>query len=119
MAPADIQGRYHFATTPSQRGTTMLVENWPSQGGSPILVRKYEGESGEAMADAFHADAVDLASQGYYPAGQHYIAGSWGCGPTLLALVLCLFVIGFPIVGFMLLNPPIGSLFVTFVYRTD
>jgi hypothetical protein len=119
MAARAYRDRYDFSVFNSRGGPGMLVESWPREGGSAILVRKYEGESEDAMADAFHADAVELASQDYYPAGQHYVDGSWGCAATVVALVLCLFVIGLPIIGFMILNRPRGSLFVTYVFRPD
>lgn len=81
-----------------------------------IVVRTYKGTQEQAIA-AFQDDAHKMAAQGYIPVSQTWAPGSWGCGGFILALLLCLIVIGFIALIYMLIVKPDGSLTVTYEYR--
>lgn len=81
-----------------------------------IIVRTYRG-SQRATAAAFEQDARRLADQGYYPTTQNWAAGSWGCGAFLVALLLCLVLVGILVFIYMLIVKPAGTLTVTYEYR--
>jgi hypothetical protein len=97
----------------------VLVDTWPTDQGSPIFIRGYRGgNSYEALIEAFHADAVLLRQQGYEPSGQHYVEGEWSVWRALGAtLLIPVFFIGLLFWAQMLVNRPIGTLTVTYVYR--
>ena len=95
----------------------MAIETWPDDRGSGIVVRAYTGNSQDAILAAFQRDAELFSRQGYEPAGQHYVEGSYGCGYILIALLMCLFFVGIPVVAYMLLGPrPAGTLVVTYAH---
>jgi hypothetical protein len=81
-----------------------------------IIVRTYKG-SQLAAAAAFQKDAQKLAAQGYSPVSQNWAQGSWGCGAFLVALLLCVVLVGFIVFVYMLLVKPAGTLTVTYEYR--
>jgi len=83
----------------------------------PVIVRTYKG-SESAAAAAFQRDAQTLAAQGYFPISQNWAPGSWGCGAFLVALILCIVLIGILIFIYMLIVKPAGTLTVTYEYRT-
>ena len=97
----------------------MNIDTWPADASSPIFIRGYRGgDSYEALIEAFHADAVLLLDQGYEPAGQHYIEGRWSLARALLAtLLIAFFFVGLLFWAQMLVQRPIGTLTVTYVYR--
>jgi hypothetical protein len=82
----------------------------------PVIVRTYKGSEGSAAA-AFQRDAQSLAAQGYYPVSQNWAQGSWGCGAFIVALILCVVLIGILIFIYMLIVKPAGTLTVTYEYR--
>ena len=81
-----------------------------------VIIRTYKGSQSGA-AQAFQQDAVRLAAQGYVPVSQVWAQGSWGCGAFLVALVLCVVLIGILVFIYMLLVKPAGTLTVTYEYR--
>lgn len=83
-----------------------------------VLVKTYKGTQAGAAA-LFQADAAKLANQGYFPASQAWAPGSYGCGAFLLALLLCLVIVGVLIFIYMLLVKPAGTLTVTYELRQD
>ncbi len=83
---------------------------------APVLVRVYQGSQSSATAD-FQRDSAYLAGHGYFPVSQSWAAGSWGCGAFLVALLLCLVLVGFLIFVYMLVVKPGGTLTVTYQYR--
>jgi hypothetical protein len=94
------------------------IDTWPADASSPIFIRGYRGgDSYEALIEAFHADAVLLLSQGYEPAGQHYIDGRWSLWRALGATLLIAVFVGLLFWAQMLVQRPIGTLTVTYVYR--
>lgn len=80
------------------------------------IVRTYKGNQSAATA-AFQKDAKRLAAEGYHPTTQTWAAGSYGCGAFLIALLLCLVLIGFVVFIYMLIVPPPGTLTVTYEIR--
>lgn len=82
----------------------------------PVIVRTYKGSQSSA-ARKFEDDARRLATDGYHPITQSWAQGSWGCGAFIVALILCLLIIGILIFIYMLLVKPAGTLTVTYEYR--
>lgn len=78
-----------------------------------IVVRTYKGKPNDAMA-AFQRDAASMAQSGYRPIAQTYAPGSWGAGAFIIALLLCLFLIGILIFIYLLIVKPAGTLTVTY-----
>lgn len=87
-----------------------------AQAANAVIVRRYKGHQSHASA-SFQHDAEQLAAQGYYPVSQVWAPGSWGCGAFLLALFLCIILIGIVVFIYMLLVKPDGTLTVTYEYR--
>jgi len=81
-----------------------------------VIVKTYKGSQGKATA-AFRKDSVKLAAQGYFPTSQTWAPGSYGCGSFLLALLLCVVLIGIIIFIYMLIVKPPGTLTVTYELR--
>jgi len=79
----------------------------------PVLVKTYKGSQAQAMA-AFQTEAAKLAPMGYVPVSQSWAAGSWGCGAFLVALILCIVLIGILVFIYMLVVKPAGTLTVTY-----
>ena len=82
-----------------------------------ILVKNYRGNQ-ERATTWFKGDAAKLADQGYYPTSQAWAPGAYGCGHFLLALILCVVLIGFLVFVYMLLVKPDGTLTVTYQLRS-
>jgi len=98
---------------PPARGTDDL----PVQGtAGQTITRTYKGNPQEAAAAA-QQDAAELAARGYYPTGQSYSPGSWGCGAFLVALLLAIVLIGILIFIYLIIVKPAGTLVVTYEYR--
>ncbi len=81
-----------------------------------VIVRTYKGDQARATA-WFQQDAANLARTGYFPSSQTYAPGAWGCGGFLIALLLCVILIGFIVFIYMLIVKPDGTLTVTYEYR--
>lgn len=81
-----------------------------------VLVKTYKGSQDEATK-LFQEDARALAARGYFPTSQTYVPGSYGCGAFLLALILCIALIGILILIYMLLVKPDGVLSVSYEFR--
>jgi hypothetical protein len=83
--------------------------NQPQQ----IVVRTYQGSQSSA-SEQFQRDAALMAQHGYAPVAQSWAPGSWGCGAWLLALVLCVVLIGLLVFVYLLIVKPGGTLTVTY-----
>jgi len=83
------------------------------------LVRTYTAHQLSDAVVEFRANADDLAKLGYTPTSQTWAAGQWGCGAWLVALFLCLFLIGILVFIYMLIVKPDGTLTVTYSLRED
>ncbi|SEG13280.1 hypothetical protein [Marinobacterium lutimaris] len=77
------------------------------------LVRNYKGKQEEAFVE-FQKDAALLEAEGFEPVNQVWIPGSWGCGSFLVALALCLLIIGILVFIYMIIVKPAGTLTVTY-----
>lgn len=82
----------------------------------PVIVVSYTGTQAEATA-AFREDAIVMAARGYYPASQTWIPGEYGCGSFLMALLLCVVLIGILVFIYMLFVKPPGTLTVNYTLR--
>jgi hypothetical protein len=82
---------------------------------SPLpLVRTYRGrQQGDALR-AYQADAAELAKAGYAPTIQSWAPGQWGGGAFLVALALCIVLVGILVFVYMLVVKPEGTLTVTY-----
>jgi predicted nucleic acid-binding Zn-ribbon protein len=82
----------------------------------PLVVRLYRGNQEQAMK-AFQEDAKLLATKGYVPTSQQWTPGSYGCGAFLLALLLCVVLVGIVVFIYMILVKPAGTLSVSYELR--
>ena len=87
----------------------------PIQG--QIVVRSYKAKSQAEAAGVFQADAARMAASGYYPISQSWAQGSWGCGAFLIALLLCIVLVGILVFIYLLVVKPDGTLIVTYQQR--
>lgn len=83
----------------------------------PIIIKTYTGNQETATA-AFQVDSAKMASEGYYPTSQSWAPGSYGCGAFLLALLLCVVLVGILVFIYMLIVTPAGTLSVTYELRS-
>ena len=92
-----------------------MTPGWPvpKPPDAPTIIRTYKGKPADAAAQ-FQRDAATLATQGYRPISEVYQPGSWGCGAFLVALALCLLLIGILVFIYMLIVKPAGTLTVTY-----
>jgi ribosomal protein L40E len=81
-----------------------------------VIVKTYKGNESSSTA-AFKADSVKMSALGYYPTSQNYSPGSYGCGAFILALFLCIIVIGIIVFIYLLVVKPEGVLSVTYELR--
>ena len=81
-----------------------------------VIVRTYKGSQATAIA-AYQADAANMAAAGYFPTSQSWAPGAYGCGAFLVALLLCVILIGILVFVYMLIVKPEGSLSVTYELR--
>ena len=80
-------------------------------------MKTYKGTQTYAIA-LFQQDAAKLATKGYFPTSQTWAPGAYGCGSFLIALLLCVVLIGILIFVYMLIVKPDGTLTVTYELRT-
>ena len=80
------------------------------------IVVEYRGNPTEAKKQ-FLKDADKHRKKGYFPISETYTPGQYGCASFLVALALCLVIIGILIFIYMLLVKPAGTLTVTYEYR--
>jgi hypothetical protein len=98
-----------------EQGRTIIT--YSRTANHPTIVRIYRGRQQADAITAFQADATELAKHGYTPTTQSWAQGQWGCGAFLVALLLCILLIGFLIFIYMLVVKPEGTLTVTYEYR--
>ena len=83
---------------------------------SGILIRKYRG-SQEQASRFFQEDAIEMAAKGLFPISQSWAPGQWGAGPFIIALLLCVILIGIIVFIYLLIVKPPGTLTVTYERR--
>ena len=81
-----------------------------------VMVKNYKGTQ-KSATKAFQKDAAKMSAMGYVPISQAWAPGSYGCGSFLLALILCVVVVGLLIFIYMLIVKPPGVLTVTYQLR--
>ena len=81
-----------------------------------VIVRRYRGNQAGATRK-YQEDAFKMAAAGYFPTSQVWAPGEYGCGSFLLALLLCVILIGILIFIYMLIVKPDGTLTVTYEFR--
>jgi hypothetical protein len=72
----------------------MHVTRTRAQQRPAVLVRVYRGRTQEEAVRAFQVDATNLSALGYRTVGQQWAQGSWGAGAIIVALLLCLVIVG-------------------------
>lgn len=97
----------------SSRGTPLAM---PTAREDPICVRVYKGNLGQASGDAAE-HAPYMRQAGYFETNRAYTEGRWGAGAFLIALLLCLFLIGIVMLIALLIVKPDGHLVVTYERR--
>ena len=78
-----------------------------------VIIKTYKGSQESALGD-FKYDSTKMETEGYFPTSQSWARGSYGCGSFIVALLLCLVIIGFLIFIYMLIVKPDGILSVTY-----
>ncbi|MGA3372907.1 MAG: zinc ribbon domain-containing protein [Terracidiphilus sp.] len=81
-----------------------------------VIVRRYIGSQDGAM-ETYQSDSVKMAAEGYFPTSQVWTPGEYGCGAFLLALLLCVVLIGILVFLYMLIVKPDGTLTVIYELR--
>jgi hypothetical protein len=77
------------------------------------ITKEYKGSQAEATA-LFQSDRVRMAEAGYFPTSQTWVPGEWGAGNFIVALLLCIFLIGILVFLYMLIVKPPGTLTVIY-----
>ena len=80
-----------------------------------VLVRRYRGRTQNDVVSSYQADAAALALEGYLPVTQSWAYGQWSTAVVFIAVILCLFLVGFVLVALMVVTKPDGDLLVTYV----
>jgi len=83
-----------------------------------MMVRTYRATTEDAARLLYEAEAPRVVATGYNPVAQQWVSGDRGPGPYLLGLFLSLWLIGIPILVYLLVKKPEGSLLVTFERRS-
>ncbi len=79
-----------------------------------IMVRTYAGNNQAEAAARFGEDAVKLATDGWAPVTQVWVADDWPQSAYIAAMILVIFVIGiFLLVAFSFIKP-VRTLMVTY-----
>lgn len=106
---------YSCKTNPKQKASTEKKQDI-QENKQFSKVKTYKGKKEDA-AKKFESDAILMAKENYFPVSQSYEPGTWGCGAFIVALLLCLILIGIIVFIYMLIVKPEGTLTVTYEYR--
>ena len=74
----------------------------------------YHGKQQADAAASFQRESEVLGQAGYRPTTQSWGQGQWGCGAWLVALALCILLIGILVFLYMVIVHPDGTLTVTY-----
>lgn len=80
------------------------------------FVKTYKGKQVVAQK-AYLKDAERHARKGYVAISERWEDGSWGCGAFMIALLLCVLVVGIFVFIYLLVVKPAGTLTVTYEQR--
>ena len=86
-------------------------------GNPAMIVRTYRGGRQADTTAVFEKEAVELARFGYLPTTQSWSQGQWDGGQFVVALLLCIVLIGIAVFIYMLIVKPEGTLTVTYELR--
>jgi hypothetical protein len=87
-----------------------------TSGKQPVVIRTYKGSESSSYA-AFQKEIVGMAAHNYFPTSQSWVPGRWTAGSFIIALLLCLVLIGILVFIYMLIVKPDGTLVVTYERR--
>jgi hypothetical protein len=96
------------------KGEARLPPKLAAEGLQPVIIRNYRGSQAESFG-AFQRDVASMGAAGYVPTSQSWTPGQWGAGSFIVALLLCLILIGLIVFLFMLIVKPAGML--TVIYQ--
>jgi hypothetical protein len=101
-------------------GENTALPDLDARAGLPteVIVRTYRGKQQADAVAAFRAEVKEFADAGYEPTSQSWALGQWGAGAFVVALLLCIILIGILVFIYMLVVKPDGTLTVTFTRRT-
>lgn len=77
------------------------------------IIRSYNAKQNVAIT-IYEKEAAKLALEGFEPVNQIWEDGQWGCLAFLVALFLCFGFIGIPILLYLIIVKPAGTLTVTY-----
>ena len=80
------------------------------------IIEQYRGNEARARK-LYLKDVEKKGKKNYYPVSENYTPGKYGAGAFILALFLCLILIGIVVFIYMLIVKPAGTLTVTYEYR--
>ena len=83
-----------------------------------IIVKRYSGSHKKATL-AYQKHSKNMIRQGYHPISQSWAPGNYSTGAFMMALLLCLLLIGVFIFIYMILVKPAGILTVTYELRLE
>lgn len=83
-----------------------------------IIVKRYSGSHKKATL-AYQNHSKNMIRQGYHPVSQSWAPGNYSTGAFIMALLLCLLLIGVFIFIYMILVKPAGILTVTYELRLE
>jgi hypothetical protein len=81
-----------------------------------IVVNRYVGNQVRATKE-YQIDAMNMATNGYFPVSQSWSRGEWGAGNFFVAFLLCFILVGLLVFLYMLIVTPDGTLTVSFELR--
>lgn len=79
-----------------------------------VMVRTYAGQNQPEAAAMFARDAPDLASEGWIPVTQVWVADDWPQSAYLAATLLVIVIIGFFLLVLFSFIKPVRTLMVTY-----
>src|SRR5262245_10966660 len=90
------------------------VRNFLAMAEKHVIIKAYGGSSAKDTT-LYQTDTIKMAGQSYFPISQSWAPGHWGAAHFILALLLCLILIGFLLFVYMLIfKPSYGTLTVTY-----
>jgi hypothetical protein len=84
-----------------------------------VMLRTYAGNNQMEAARMYAEDAPGLASEGWVPVTQVWVADEWSTSAIALAAVLIIVGIGIILLGIMVFIKPVRTLMVTYEREHD
>ena len=86
-------------------------------GSKKNIVEEYTARRASDALGLFKEDAKKKAKEGYVPESWNWEEGRWGTGHFVFAFLLCFVLVGIPVIVYMLIVNPHGTLTVTYVHK--